>query len=183
MRFATFVLVMLFAGTESAAAAPWPTAGWITSTPEEQGMSSGALADLVDTVGTRMQDSPLIVRHGRLVAEVYHAPYRSGIPHDLRSVTKGIIGTLTAIEVRDGVLDGPGHPVLDLFANQQIANVDERKRALTVQNLLDMASGIQWQEMHYTPDETISRMYRAPDLCRTTNTIRFRGSSMTSSRQ
>jgi CubicO group peptidase (beta-lactamase class C family) len=34
---------------------------------------------------------------------------------------------------------------------------------LTVQNLLDMTSGISWHEEHYTPDETIMRMYSAPD--------------------
>ena len=88
---------------------------------------------------------------------------RSGIPHDLRSVTKSIIGTLTAIEVREGLLDGTNHPVLDLFADKQITNIDDNKKAMTVQNLLDMTSGLMWQEKYYTPDETISRMYHAPD--------------------
>jgi len=163
MRLAALVITWLFAGTAFAAEAPWPTASWQTSTPEEQGMSSGALADLIDTVGTRMQDSLLIVRHGRIVAETYYAPYRPGIPHDLRSVTKGVIGTLTAIEVREGLLDDTNHSVLDVFADKQIANVDDNKKAITVQNLLDMTSGIMWQEKNYTPDETIIRMYDAPD--------------------
>jgi len=34
---------------------------------------------------------------------------------------------------------------------------------MTVQSLLDMTSGIDWQEKAYTPDETIMRMYRNPD--------------------
>jgi CubicO group peptidase (beta-lactamase class C family) len=163
MRLAALVLTWLLAGTAFAGETPWPTASWQTSTPEEQGMSSGALADLIDTVGTRMQDSLVIVRHGRIVAEAYYAPYRSGIPHDLRSVTKSIIGTLTAIEVREALLDDTNHPVLDLFADKQITNVDDNKKAITVQNLLDMTSGIEWQEKNYTPDETIIRMYDAPD--------------------
>jgi CubicO group peptidase (beta-lactamase class C family) len=163
MRLATLVLAWLCAGTAFAAETPWPTASWQTSTPEEQGMSSGALADLIDTVGTRMQDSLLIVRHGRIVAEAYYAPYRSGIPHDLRSVTKGVVGTLTAIEISEGRLDSTNHKVMDLFADRQIANVDDNKKAVTVQNLLDMVSGIMWQEKNYTPDETIMRMYRAAD--------------------
>ena len=163
MRLAALVLTWLFAGTAFATETPWPTASWQTSTPEEQGLSSGALADLIDTVGTRMQDSLLIVRHGRIVAEAYYAPYRSGIPHELRSVTKSVIGTLTAIEVREGLLDGTNHPLLDLFADKQIANVDDNKKAITIQNLLNMTSGIRWQEEHYTPDETIRRMYDAPD--------------------
>src|SRR6476619_4137757 len=81
MRLAGFIFTWIFAGTAVAAETPWPTAAWQTSTPEEQGMSSGALADLIDTVGTRMQDSLLVVRHGKIVAEAYHASYRSGIPH------------------------------------------------------------------------------------------------------
>jgi CubicO group peptidase (beta-lactamase class C family) len=163
MRLVAVFLTVLLAGPASAATTPWPTALWETATPEEQGMSSGALADLIDTVGTRMQDSLLIERHGRIVAEAYYAPYRAGIPHDLRSVTKSVIGTLTAIEVGAGLLDGTNHRVLDLFADKQIENIDANKRALTVQSLLDMTSGITWHEEHYTPDETIMRMYHAPD--------------------
>lgn len=163
MRLAALILTWLFAGTALAAETPWPTASWQTSTPEEQGMSSGALADLIDAVGTRMQDSLLIVRHGTIVAEAYYAPYRPGIAHDLRSVTKSVVGTLTAIEVSEGLLDGANHRVLDLFADKQIANVDDNKKAITVQNLMDMTSGIMWQEKNYTPDETIMRMYGAPD--------------------
>ncbi|HEY2529825.1 MAG TPA: serine hydrolase [Xanthobacteraceae bacterium] len=163
MRLAPLVITWLFAGTALAAGTPWPTASWQTSTPEEQGMSSRALASLIDTVGTQKQDSLLIVRHGIIVAEAYYAPYRSGIPHDLRSVTKSVIGTLTAIEVSEGLLDGTNHPVLGLFADKQIANVDDNKKAMTVQNLLDMTSGIMWEEKDYTPGETLMRMYDAPD--------------------
>jgi CubicO group peptidase (beta-lactamase class C family) len=141
----------------------WPTKTWEISTPEEQGLDSGALARLVDNVGARQQDSLLIVRHGKVVAEVYYAPYEAGIRHDLRSVTKSIVGTLTAIAIRDGSLDGVDHPIADLFSDKQISNVDENKKAITVQSLLDMTSGIDWQEKAYTPDETIMRMYRSPD--------------------
>ena len=163
MRLAALALTWLLAGTAFAGEMPWPTASWQTSTPEEQGMSSGALADLIDTVGARMQDSLLIVRHGRIVAEAYYAPYRSGIPHDLRSITKSVIGTLTAIEVTEGLLDGTNHPVLDLFEDKKIVKIDDNKKSITVQNLLDMTSGIMWQEKNYTPGETIMRMYDAPD--------------------
>jgi CubicO group peptidase (beta-lactamase class C family) len=163
MRLAAVVLTLLLAGPAFAAETPWPIASWATSTPEEQGMSSGALADLIDTVGNRMQDSLLIERHGRIVAEAYYAPYRPGIPHDLRSVTKSVIGTLTAIEIREGLLDGADHPVLALFKDKQIENIDANKQAMTVQDLLNMTSGIKWQEKHYSPDETVMQMYHAPD--------------------
>ena len=34
---------------------------------------------------------------------------------------------------------------------------------MTVQHLLDMTSGIDWTEKAYSPDETVMRMYQAPD--------------------
>ena len=142
---------------------PWPTKAWQVSTPEEQGMDSAGLARLIETVGGYKQDSLMIIRHGRIVAEAYYAPYVAGISHDLRSVTKSIVSTLTAIELQHGLLDSVDHPVLDFFSEKKISNIDDNKRAMSVQNLLDMTSGIDWKERAYTPDETIMQMYRSPD--------------------
>jgi CubicO group peptidase (beta-lactamase class C family) len=149
--------------TESAPAVPWPTKSWAVSTPEEQGMDSAGLARLIETVGTYKQDSLTIIRHGTIVADAYYAPYIAGISHDLRSVTKSVVSTLTAIELQKGDLDNVDRPVIDLFSDKQIQNIDDRKRAMTVQNLLDMTSGIDWTEKAYTPDEKIIQMYRSPD--------------------
>ena len=53
--------------------------------------------------------------------------------------------------------------MLDLFPDRPIANLEERKRAITVQHLLDMSSGIAWIEQVHTPDKSLSRMYASPD--------------------
>jgi CubicO group peptidase (beta-lactamase class C family) len=141
----------------------WPTKSWAVSSPEEQGMDSAGLARLIETVGGYKQDSLMIIRHGKIVAEAYYAPYVAGISHDLRSVTKSVVGTLTAIQLQKGSLDSADHPVIDLFSDKEIQNADDRKKAITVQNLLDMSSGIEWVERFYTPDETLMRMYASPD--------------------
>ncbi|HUN47164.1 MAG TPA: serine hydrolase [Stellaceae bacterium] len=162
---ATLLLAALWlpAATPAGADTIWPTKAWETSTPEEQGLDSAALARLVEAVGRYRQDSLLIVRHGRIVLDVSYAPYEPGITHDLRSITKSVTGTLTAIELRDGLLDSVDHPVVDLFADKHIDNLDDRKRAITVQTMLDMTSGIAWKEKAYTPDESIMQMYRSAD--------------------
>jgi hypothetical protein len=69
----------------------WPTKEWQTSSPEEQGMDSTELAKLVDLGTTHSLDSLLVVRHGKIVAEVYYAPYGPGIPHAMYSATKAVI--------------------------------------------------------------------------------------------
>jgi CubicO group peptidase (beta-lactamase class C family) len=180
LKLATIALLVCWAGCISPVAAadgqtspeispqitppiPWPTKAWPVSTPEEQGMDSASLARLIEAVGGTKQDSLMIIRHGNIVAEAYYAPYVAGISHDLRSVTKSIVSTLTAIELQHGLLDSVDHPVLDLFSDKNISNIDDNKRAMTVQNLLDMNSGIDWKEKAYTPDETVMRMYQSPD--------------------
>ena len=141
----------------------WPTGAWEVSTPEEQGMDSRAIAALIDDVGTYRQDSVLIVRNGKIVADAYYAPYVAEVRHDQRSVSKSFVSTLIGVLVQQGKLESVDRPVLDFFADRTIANIDERKKAITVQNLLDMASGIAWVERAYTPDETVIQMYRSPD--------------------
>jgi len=90
------------APTPDTTEAIWPTKEWQTSSPEEQGMDSKELAELVDFGSRRilaapgvtlssMLDSLLVVRHGKIVAEAYYAPYAAGIPHTMNSVTKAII--------------------------------------------------------------------------------------------
>lgn len=124
----------------------WPTKQWLTSRPEEQGMDSAALAKLVAYGGRHSFDSLLVVRHGRIVTEAYYAPYTGDIPHQIFSSTKAITGTLLGMVYKDGLLDRLDHPILDFFANRRIANVDERKKAVTIQNLLDMTAGFDWDQ-------------------------------------
>ena len=59
----------------------WPTSGWQSSTPEEQGMSSSALAELVDFGARNAMDSLLVVRHGKVVLDTSYAPFRPGMKH------------------------------------------------------------------------------------------------------
>ena len=110
----------------------WPTKEWLTSTPEEQGMDSAALAQFVTYGGSHGFDSLLVVRHGRIVTEAYYAPYAAEIPHQIQSSTKAVIGTLVGMLYKDGLIDRLDHPMLDYFADRRVANVDDRKKAVTI---------------------------------------------------
>jgi CubicO group peptidase (beta-lactamase class C family) len=136
----------------------WPTSDWQTSSPEQEGIDSKELVKLVDFGTIRSFDSLLVVRHGKIVAEAYYAPYAAGIPHEVFSAVKGVISALIAIASKDRLLDTRNHRVLDFFDRRTFANVDERKEATTVQNLLNMTSGIQWKQ----PD-SMFEMERSPD--------------------
>jgi CubicO group peptidase (beta-lactamase class C family) len=163
---ALFFVVCCAAPHPAAAADPisWPTTGWQTSTPEEQGMSSNALADLVDFGAANAMDSLLVVRHGRIVVEAHYAPFRPGLKHVVNSVTKAVVGTLAGIAFKEGALGPLDQSVIDLFPERKAANVDANKKAMTLNSLLDSTSGLDWREpLTGGPPETLLQMERSRD--------------------
>jgi CubicO group peptidase (beta-lactamase class C family) len=157
-------LVCCVALQPAAAATSWPTAEWPTSTPEEQGMSSSALADLVDFGALNAMDSLLVVRHGRIVVEAHYAPFRPGLKHVVNSVTKAVVGTLAGIAFMEGALGPLDQSVVDLFPERKIANLDANKKAMTLDSLLDSTSGLDWREpLSNAPPESMLQMARSRD--------------------
>ena len=145
-------------------AVPWPTAGWDVATPESQGVSSAALADLVDFGVANDMDSLLVVRHGRIVAEAYYAPFRPGMRHLVNSVTKAVVGTLAGIAVQSGEIASVDEPVLESFRWRTVANAEGAKAQLKISHLLDMTSGLDWTEpLSTAPPETMLQMARSRD--------------------
>jgi CubicO group peptidase (beta-lactamase class C family) len=149
----TVVLMALMGGgacsggsnSESTSPAYWPTDGWRTSTPEEQGVDSESLLQMLDHISESNLNihSLLIIRHGYVVLDAYFYPFAPQTKHDLASVTKSFTSTLIGIAIEKGYIKGVEQPVLDLFPGQTIANVDENKKMLTVQDLLTMRSGFE----------------------------------------
>jgi CubicO group peptidase (beta-lactamase class C family) len=127
----------------------WPTDGWLTSTPEEQGMNSTMLEMAGDMVVDRgwTIDSIVVIRHGYIVYEVYPNPhYNMNTAHPLASATKSITGALIGIALGRGDLTSLDAKVVDFFPERTIANLDENKEAMTVEDLLTMASGLDFHE-------------------------------------
>lgn len=145
-------------------ATPWPTKDWATATPASQGVDAAALAALYDYLATPAfnTDSVLVVRHGRIVSEAYAAPYRAGLRHDLRSVTKSVVATLVGAAVQEGKLASDQQKVLSFFPGHTPNSPGQE--ALTLRHLLDMRSGIQWREWPYDANSDSVKMWSVPDM-------------------
>ena len=127
-------------------------------------MASAELADLVDFGAANGMDSVLVVRHGTLVLEATYAPFRPGLKHLVNSVTKGVVGTLVGIAQQEGTIERLGAPVLGFFPERQVASASAQKSAMTLEHLLDMTSGLSWQEpLSDAPPETMLQMERSAD--------------------
>ncbi len=131
----------------------WPTEEWAVSTPEEQGMDSAALEEVYTHVrnsGASIR-SLLVVRHGYLVAEEYFTPmlYDVNDTHILYSVTKSVVSSLIGIAIDHGFIDNTSQLLLDFFPNRTIANLSAWKESITLEDVLQMRSGFQWDEDNY----------------------------------
>ena len=141
----------------------WPTRGWRHSTPEEQGMDSRVLAEAFDYI--RQRQIPIhsltIVRNGYIVLDAYFWPFQDSLLHDLASVTKSVTSTLVGIAIGRHELTGVTQPVVAVFGQRRIANLDSRKKRMTIEDLLTMRSGLDCHAEH--GEITLSQMMGSHD--------------------
>lgn len=126
----------------------WPTGGWQTTTPEAQGIDSAALTDMFQAIQEEGYSitSVAMVRHGYLVLDAYFAPFEPGQKHEMYSVTKSFTSALVGIALAEGYLESVDQRVLDLFPDREFENLDIRKRGITLDDMLRMRTGLDWNE-------------------------------------
>lgn len=156
-----------YAGIPDAAAQEtyWPTQEWRHSSPEAQGMDSEVLANAFDYV--REHQTPIhsltIIRNGYVVVDAYFWPFQKGQYHDVASVTKSVTTTLAGIAIGKHALE-LHQPLTSVFGAQGIANLDERKKRVTLEHLMTMSSGLDCDASH--GEITLSRMRQSSDWSR-----------------
>jgi CubicO group peptidase (beta-lactamase class C family) len=143
----------------------WPTHGWRTGPPQEQGMDPNALVGIDDQANGVYANlrSVLVVRHGVLVFEHYYHGATPATYFNVFSVTKSVTGALIGIALADHTLGGLEQPVGRLLAKHLPPRPDPRIRRVTVEQLLTMTAG-------FEPDPTDGA---PPGLVRATDWVRF----------
>lgn len=111
------------------------------STPEAQGVSSGAILQFVraaDKINTL--HSFMLVRHGYVIAEAWWKPEAPNKPHVLWSLSKSFNSTAVGLAISEGKLSLDDH-VLKFFPADAPANPSDNLKDVTVRDLLTMTSG------------------------------------------
>lgn len=120
---------------------------WPVSTPEEQGMDSSVLAELIDeVVASGGIDSVTVVRNGYLVLDTVVYPFPEDSGHNVYSVSKSVTATLIGVAIDQGLLAGVDLPVVEVLAGSAPAVMDELKASMTVEDLLAMSSGLECRD-------------------------------------
>jgi CubicO group peptidase (beta-lactamase class C family) len=123
--------------------------GWPVGTVEDVGIARAPIEQFVqklidmpmDSLSTSQIHSLLIARHGKLVVEEYFHGYNRYQPHDTRSAAKSWVAVLLGAAMNAGVPIKLSTPVYQTMLGSVPADLDPRKRAMTLEHLISMTAG------------------------------------------
>ena len=135
--------------------------GWAVSSPTAEGFDARALQQAIEGVLDKPLDvhAVLVARHGRLVSESYQGGLDRSVYalvsirhsfgpqelHDVRSVGKSITSLLYGIALDEKRVPDPSAGVLASYPALE-RTASPASRAIRIQDLLDMGSGLDWRE-------------------------------------
>lgn len=114
-----------------------------TSTPSAEGVDASGVHAFLDALEASPDIEPhslMLLRHGKLVASGWWAPYTADRPHLLYSLSKSFTATAAAFAVAEGLLR-LDDPVISYFPEFDADITDPRSRAILVRHVATMASG------------------------------------------
>ncbi|MEO3794901.1 serine hydrolase [Nonomuraea sp. B10E15] len=144
-----------------------------------------AMAERVDEV-LRAGKAPnfhglVVMRGGEVVLERYgagpdhrlgedlgHVVFDRDTLHDVRSVSKSVVGLLYGIALGEGLVPEPGERLVRQFAEYPDLVADPERAHLTIEHALTMTLGLEWNEdaPYTSPANSEIAMELAPDRYR-----------------
>ena len=113
------------------------------TTPEAVGLRSEDIEWLLDELesGFTEMHGLMIMRHGKVCAEGWWAPYGPGVRHGLQSLSKTYAATAVGIACTEGLLH-LDDKVIDIFPDEAPEKPSENLKKMTVRDVLCMGCGM-----------------------------------------
>ena len=151
---------------------------WSISSPNKEGINSLVIDSIHQDISNGsygLVDRFLVIRNSKIVADytyeqnydsimlmydstnyqynydhtAWHPYYQNTDLHTMQSVTKSVTSLLFGIAVDEGLIPSLNTPAMDYFSNYKFDLTDKRKQAITLEDLLTMRSGLEWDEDNY----------------------------------
>jgi CubicO group peptidase (beta-lactamase class C family) len=138
--------------------------GWSIASLISVGMNTERLATLINRIESNVYTevhSVVIVKNDKLVFEEYfsghdfdysgnnfHGDYvhfNRDTRHDTHSATKSFTSALVGVAIEKGFIQGVDDKIFDYFPDYSHL-IDQQKEKITIEHLLTMSSGFEWNE-------------------------------------
>lgn len=137
---------------------PWPTHGWPTGSLPSGVDAAAVIAAGNQLVGPGRADSIVVIHGGRLVYEQYAPGKTADSIEPSFSVSKSFTSTVIGLLVQRGRLE-----LDDRAPIKEWSAPTDPRRAITLRNLLNMSSGLQWNESYFSFPSDVLQMIVAGD--------------------
>jgi len=149
--FLFFAILLLQTSACAQQSSTWNNApelddGWKSTNPASVGINEDSLANLFDLI--RQKTNPdfravIVIKDGKLALEQYFNSFGRTNIHDIRSAGKSITSMIAGIAIDKGYFKTTDK-VLTFFPEyKKLQNVNDKKSAITVADLLVMSSGLE----------------------------------------
>ena len=131
--------------------APYVKDDWKTSTPKKQGLNPMLVAELYnDAAHMKTLYGLIIIKNGYLIAEGYFNEGSIDQLSSRASVTKSFTSALLGIALHKGYIESIDQNMIDFFPEAADQITDERKKLITIKDMLQMRAGYPWEETDTT---------------------------------
>jgi CubicO group peptidase (beta-lactamase class C family) len=154
--------VRVFLGTGDYLGDYWPTTSWRTCAPSAVGMDPDLLYRAyeyaantnIDTLGL------VIIKNGYIVGESYFQEYTGNSRFQSYSIAKSFMSALFGIAIDNNHIENVNVPVSQWLTEWNSAPHEAAKQRISIENLLTMSSGLEWNEEDYYVDRSQNDVYR-----------------------
>jgi CubicO group peptidase (beta-lactamase class C family) len=169
--------ICLGLGVSLLAAAPRAPFSFPRSAPEAQGMASADILGFVEEAEQKLDalHSLMIVRHGKVVAEGWWAPYAANEPHMMFSLSKSFTSTGIGLVVAEGKVQ-VDDPILKFFPDLAPPEPSANLKAMRVRDLLTMSTGHHDEDVRnfaYNSDDDVVKLFLARPVSHKPGTFFF----------
>jgi CubicO group peptidase (beta-lactamase class C family) len=120
---------------------------WPISTPEAQGLDFGIFnSALVEGGKIPNIYNLLVVKNGHLIAEGYYNSMTMYDANHIHSASKSFTSALVGIALRENYLHSLDQKMMDFFPEYASRMTDPRKFDITIEHLLMMQAGFNWED-------------------------------------
>ncbi|MFW9910236.1 MAG: serine hydrolase domain-containing protein [Candidatus Thorarchaeota archaeon] len=111
-------------------------------------MSSSHLQQMLDFIDENFLsiNSIVIVRNGYVVLEQYYGFFNENFSMNIFSCTKTITSILVGIAIDLGFIENTSLRILPFFEGRTIENMNNWKESITIEDLLTMRAGFDWDD-------------------------------------